>query len=121
MNKKRIRLTESDLHRIVKEAVKRVLRESEDNRTFPEGFTEYDNNDIDFGDHYVEYSVRDGNGELGDEEGEYWGWDVSVYPENGKPLRLSKFQYAEDSAKWTFYEIYERICKKLGIQPARMI
>ena len=28
MNKKMIRLTESDLHRIVKESVKRVLREN---------------------------------------------------------------------------------------------
>ena len=30
MNKKLIRLTESDLHRIVRESVRRVLRESED-------------------------------------------------------------------------------------------
>ena len=31
MNKKRIRLTEQDLHRIVKESVKRVLKETSDN------------------------------------------------------------------------------------------
>ena len=33
MNKKRIRLTESDLHRIVKQSVKRVLRESDNTNT----------------------------------------------------------------------------------------
>ena len=31
MNKKLIRLTESDLHRIVKESVRRVLKESDNN------------------------------------------------------------------------------------------
>ena len=42
MNKKLIRLTESDLHRIVKESVNRVLREGEYN--FASGTENYDVN-----------------------------------------------------------------------------
>ena len=42
MNKKLIRLTESDLHRIVKESVNRVLREGEYN--FASGTGNYDVN-----------------------------------------------------------------------------
>ena len=36
MNKKLIRLTESDLHRVINESVKRILRESADDSTNPE-------------------------------------------------------------------------------------
>jgi hypothetical protein len=34
MNKNRIKLTESDLHKIIKESVKRILRESDDEFTY---------------------------------------------------------------------------------------
>ena len=44
MTKKRIRLTESDLHRIVKESVKRVLREG---KYLPNGYDEEWENNVD--------------------------------------------------------------------------
>jgi hypothetical protein len=43
MNKKLIRLTESDLHRIVKESVNRILREASYNINSPEYKQMYDN------------------------------------------------------------------------------
>lgn len=59
MNKKQvIRLTESDLHRIVKESVNRILKEDEGNRLpYP----------------YDEYNEFD-RGMFGDEEDEYYDY-----------------------------------------------
>ena len=122
MKKNRIRLTESDLHRIIKESVKRVLKENINGsqREFPSDFTENDTNQIDFGDHMVVYQVSEGNGNILDEYGEYWLWNVTIWPEDGKGLSDTAVQYPEDSAKWTFYELYEKLCKRLGIVPANM-
>ena len=41
MNKKLIRLTESDLHRIVKESVNKVLREAQLNELDPRTYASY--------------------------------------------------------------------------------
>ena len=45
MNKKLIRLTEGDLHRIVKESVNRILRENDDYDRMNRYFNGYDMND----------------------------------------------------------------------------
>ena len=115
---RRIRLTEGDLRRIVKSSVRKFLRESMEGRVFPKDFTEYDSNSIDFDDHSVEYSVEEDD--WGWDEGQRWTWHIQVTANGGKRATDQVVQRSEDSAKWTFYEAYEKLCKWVGVQPAAM-
>lgn len=61
--KQRIRLTESDLHRIIKQTVKRVLRETRDFEEFDDEFVDKNGNPIQKGSKVIWYdpekSARD--------------------------------------------------------------
>ena len=52
--KRLVRLTEGDLHRIVKESVKRILKETKDTPDDVYDEDEYSDDDNDFGDGYRE-------------------------------------------------------------------
>ena len=82
-------------------------------RVFPEDFVEYDSNFIAFDDHAVGFQVNDNDNES-------WTWDVVVIRDNNS-LRSSFKQYPEDSAKWSFYDVYKGMCKNLGINPVEML
>lgn len=44
----------------------------------------------------------------------------SMTAHGGKRATVQEVQRSEDSAKWTFYEAYEKLCKRVGVQPAAM-
>lgn len=88
-----------------------------DVKCFPGNFTEYEENEVDFGTHTVEFKVsRD------EENGpEFYIWDVRVTLSDGKSMAHCIVQFPDDSAKWTFYEMYGKLCMWLGIEPAYMV
>lgn len=102
MNKKQvIRLTESDLHRIIKESVNRILKEDEGNRLpYP----------------YDEYNEFD-RGMFGDEEDEYYDYAQRFYAGDYSKGVISKLIYGcrngEDEAIGAYeYAKSQGICPK---------
>jgi S-ribosylhomocysteine lyase LuxS involved in autoinducer biosynthesis len=75
MNKKLIRLTESDLHRIVKESVKRILRENKDTnvkvRIIHDPNGAYDDGDVDDANNIIQ-TYLDTSSEEWHEEAHDW-------------------------------------------------
>jgi hypothetical protein len=95
---------------------------------FPADFTEYNTNEIDFGSHRVVYTFNDDvyepidnddDDDDDDDKTELVGWEhhIEVWCNNGEFVEETYFQGTEDSCKWTFWETYERICKRLGLIP----
>lgn len=90
---------------------------------FPADFTEYNHNEIDFISHKVNYEfLKDVYETYEDEDGEeceeLTGYVHEIVVEHNETTIMEKyFQGVDDSCKWTFWETYERICKRLGLIP----
>lgn len=94
----------------------------EKKKAFPADFTEFNTNEIDFGSHRVVYTFYDEVYEPiddDDDDTELVGWEhhIEVWRDNGVFVEETFFQGVDDSCKWTFWEVYERICKRLGLIP----
>ena len=123
MNKKLIRLTESDLHRIVKESVKRVLKESLDSSVIPSDFFrnpfQY-NNIIDLGSHKLGYS---GFSSFATKNSVKYEFVLTIYLPNGEDHYKQQILDLNEAENWTddkTYRLYVILCKMYGIQPAKM-
>ena len=91
MNKKLIRLTESDLHRIVKQSVKRILREMDEGKVVNNKsyFRNLDDSGVaEKGDSVWKYTNRDKS----PEELEKHNKRAKNYKMNNDPLALRKHQ-----------------------------
>lgn len=107
MNKSRIRLTESQLHRVIKNSVKKVLNEA----NLPSDFMDYSNKTHDLGNHSLHYHDLESNTRK-------YRIFMSVTDENGNEVAKVYNQAPEDSCKYTAYDCYEKLCKQLGVTPA---
>jgi hypothetical protein len=94
----------------------------EKKKAFPADFTENDNV-IEFVNHKVNYEFigdvyETYEDEDGEEQEELIGYEHEIIVEHNETIITERyFQGADDSCKWTFWETYERICKRLNIEP----
>lgn len=101
----------------------KTQRTMEKKTAFPADFTEYNYNEIDFISHKVNYEfLKDVYEIYEDEDGEeceeLTGYEHEIVVEHNETTITEKyFQGVDDSCKWTFWETYERICKRLGLIP----
>ena len=115
-------VSESDLHRIVKESVQRVLRESLDDGVIPSDFFENPyqyNNLIDLGTHKLSYSGFEtfAAGNL-----TKCRIILGIYLPNGEHHFKQQILDLGEAQNWTddkTYGLYVMLCKMYGIQPAK--
>ena len=93
-NKKLIRLTESDLHRIVKESVNKILNETNiiDNMRFMVGKGRYGEFDIRDTEHFIDFSVY----------ACIENWRVELYNFSSNDKRIDQLANIKLSMTWSF-------------------
>ena len=107
-NANKIRLTESQLHRVIKESVKKVLSEQE----LPGNFAEF-NKTWDLGDHSLHHHDLESN------SNQYRVY-MKVTDSNGNEVAKVHSFRPDESAKWTMHDCYVKLCRQLGITPVNV-
>lgn len=127
MKKNIVRITENQLRQIVNESVTRILREGfgeeglgfEESHVIPMDFVERNHNSVNLGDHKLIYDMigrRDGNSE----HTTLYRQKVTIVTMDGRKEAQIYTQRGDEYCKYKMYEVYEYLCKKLGIQPAEL-
>jgi hypothetical protein len=108
---------DSCLFRVVNGQIMAV--EEEGNTIIPSDFTECNNNQINLFDHKLIYTYI-GYQQGRSEHTTTYRQKVTIITSDGRKAEQMYTQRGDESCKWMMYEVYEKLCKQLGVTPAEM-